>query len=505
MIKTSKFKFIVLLIGASLLVACSQATPSPAEPSTPAATLVSLPTALTLPLTAKTPVPLPAVGDLAPGTYSMAKIPSIADYRRIIFTLPAGWATSDGLVYKHLGQPGEVALSAWVPDQVYADPCQWQGSALSPLDLANHSHDATGAFILAPEDGGLANQALRGPQPRSMTQVTLGGEVALRIDLSVPAELDISTCDKGEFRRWTEWGVADGAYSHNARGQLDTVYMVDLDRKPLVIDALHMPATSEADLTELEAILASMIIDRGGPVETPSPASSEQKVSPTTSLVGLSGAAVVQDALLAPGEYTYFDFDGKGFNVRFTVPAGWTWNGRYLSKGSVIQPNGAGIFFFSKPKQVYVDPCHWTGMKSTLLTNLSIIDFMTTLVNQPMGSATTPIERPAGSLSVPNRWPGMAVELMTQDDLNLADCDGRQYQRWGDEINGRWSYVGPGQRDFVWAVAIGGGGVDYGYSTIVATTQTGFIIDAASWPGTPADVMSEIEAILESIVVGHWG
>jgi D-alanyl-D-alanine carboxypeptidase len=42
MIKTSKFKFKVLLIGASLLVACSQATTSPAEPKTPAATPVEV-------------------------------------------------------------------------------------------------------------------------------------------------------------------------------------------------------------------------------------------------------------------------------------------------------------------------------------------------------------------------------------------------------------------------------------------------------------------------------
>jgi hypothetical protein len=62
---------------------------------------------------------------------------------------------------------------------------------------------------------------------------------ALRIDLSVPATLDISTCDKGEFPSWTLWEVVDGANSHYASGQLDTVY------------------------AELEAILASMIIDRG--------------------------------------------------------------------------------------------------------------------------------------------------------------------------------------------------------------------------------------------------
>jgi hypothetical protein len=51
--------------------------------------------------------------------------------------------------------------------------------------------------------------------------------------------------------------------SHHARGQLDSEFMVDVDRFPLVIDASHMPATSKADLAELEAILASMIIDIG--------------------------------------------------------------------------------------------------------------------------------------------------------------------------------------------------------------------------------------------------
>jgi hypothetical protein len=79
----------------------------------------------------------------------------------------------------------------------------------------------------------------------------------------VPADLDISTCDKGEFRSWTVWEVVDSADSHYAPGQLDAVYMVDVDRRPLVIDASHMPATSPADLAELKAILASMIIDRG--------------------------------------------------------------------------------------------------------------------------------------------------------------------------------------------------------------------------------------------------
>jgi len=224
------------------------------------------------------PIPLPKSGALPPGTYLLPKSdPSCAGgcsvYRWSIFTLPAGWATSNGLFYKHLNQPGEVAFSFWTVDKVYADPCHWQTSALSPLDIADVAYDqATNAFVVPPRFGGLANQYLRGPLPRVLTPVTFkfvdatGASAptdAWRINLSVPTGLDISTCDKGQFRSWTTWHVPGGANSHNAPGQLDAVYMLDLDRRSLVIDASHMPATSEADLAELNGVIASMIIDRG--------------------------------------------------------------------------------------------------------------------------------------------------------------------------------------------------------------------------------------------------
>lgn len=229
------------------------------------------------------PVPLPTAGALAPGTYALANPyrggnPALncdhgcAWYKQITFTLPAGWSISDGLVSKHQGQPGEVAISAWTVDKVYADPCHWQTSAVSPIDInILHGQDPSGALAAAPKQGGLANQALRGSLPRPWTPVALryvdntGASWptnAVRIDLSVPANLDIATCDKGQFRSWTVLQVPDGANSHHVSGQLDTVYEIDLDRGPLVVDASHMPGTSKADLAELQSILASMIIDR---------------------------------------------------------------------------------------------------------------------------------------------------------------------------------------------------------------------------------------------------
>ena len=218
------------------------------------------------------PVPLPSAGALAPGTHLLANpytddnpvrscARGCADYRWIVVTVPVGWATRDGLVSKHLDQANEVAFSVWTPDQVYDDPCHWQGSTLSPLDLVNHTHDASGIVFLGDRAGGLAHQAGLGVS--DLTQLTIGGQLALKVELTVPAQLDLATCDRGEYRSWTEWDVVGGANSHHAPGQIDVVYEVDVDRRPLVIDATHMPGASASDVAELDAILASMFIDRG--------------------------------------------------------------------------------------------------------------------------------------------------------------------------------------------------------------------------------------------------
>ena len=235
---------------------------------------------------------VPTTGSFYPGSYYFANpnadstgncVSACSDYRQVIFTLPFdGWASKNGLVYKHPGQPDEVAFSLWAVRDVYDDPCRWQHSALSRLDITHQTGVVNGAIVLAPYVGGLANQTLRGPIPRAITPVTFmsvwGGTTervtALRIDLSLPAELDISICDKGQFRSWpvayngAEANSAasltdESANSHHVSGQLDSVYMVNVDRWPLVIDASHMPATSPADLMELRTILASIVIDRG--------------------------------------------------------------------------------------------------------------------------------------------------------------------------------------------------------------------------------------------------
>jgi hypothetical protein len=236
-----------------------------------------------------------------------------------------------------------------------------------------------------------------------------------------------------------------------------------------------------------------------------------ETASPTPAPLTGPDRGNVRDGPLDPGMYTYTDVDHQGFNVRFVVPAGWTLSGRYLSKGGAGLPDGAAIFFFGGPVRVYADPCHWAGTQSAPLTDSAAV--VGALAMQLSRSATAPTVRngavpdfnPGSPPTIPGRWPGVAIQLTVPDTITFADCDGGQFRSWALDNDAR-SAQGPGQRDLVWAVDIGGAGVtDDAGVIIVPTPPGGLIIDAATFPGTPASVMSEINAILDSIALGHWG
>ena len=221
--------------------------PSP----TPGATPTSTPTARA---DASADVPeFPGVSDgVAPGTYSWrAGVASPAD---ITFTVPAGWTSRYAIPNKDRGGPGEIAVGNWIIANVYTDPCQWQGALLVPV-VGPTVDDLAAALV-----------AQKGRNASTPTDVTLGGYPAKRIELSIPADLDRATCDEGVIRTWVAPGE-DAAHStpdtenlgmHS--GQLNVVYIVDVNGERLVIDTWHMPGTSAADLAELDAILASMRI-----------------------------------------------------------------------------------------------------------------------------------------------------------------------------------------------------------------------------------------------------
>lgn len=191
--------------------------------------------------------------------------PGASDFQTVEYTLPPGWEIGDVYIGKNLGQPDEVAISFWTPPGVYSDPCR-PTADLSPIDLADHTH-ADGALILMnyPQIG------LTGQHGRAATEARSviiddpsddDGTIALRLELSVPADLDLASCDDGVYAAWPGTHAGDRPNDNHVAGQTDIIYQVDVDLGPLVIDASFRPDSAPEDVEELYAVLASIVMDR---------------------------------------------------------------------------------------------------------------------------------------------------------------------------------------------------------------------------------------------------
>jgi hypothetical protein len=239
---------VVAIVGINLLprsggVGGSGPSPTPSPSPAPTAT----PTAATI-------QEFPGYSDdVAAGTYVWRA--GGAGVEDITFTIPDGWISRFGVPHKDRDGPGEMAVGNWIIANVYADPCQWQGSLLDP---------AVGPTV---DDLATAMVAQKGRDASPPTDVALGGYPGKRIELSLPANLDITTCDQGVVRFWVapgddgaNWFVNEPEARSPRAGQRNVAYILDVNGARQVIDTWHMPDTSAADLAELEAILASMRI-----------------------------------------------------------------------------------------------------------------------------------------------------------------------------------------------------------------------------------------------------
>jgi hypothetical protein len=195
-------------------------------------------------------------GALDPGTYYFDE--GEITPGRFTFAVPAvGWATEEGFVTKNHDRTNEVALSTWIPSHVYADSCHWRGTL---IDVRATIEKLASALV---------NQ--KGRQVSGPTDVMLGGFPAKRIEMTVPAELDLATCDDKFLRSWPDPGADEsGGLAAGGPGSTDVVYIVDVDGHPLAVVARHLAASSAQDQADLEAIVASIQIDHPAANASPS-------------------------------------------------------------------------------------------------------------------------------------------------------------------------------------------------------------------------------------------
>ncbi len=217
-----------LVLSASLLVAACSGAPERERPSTPSSV------------------------DQAPTTID-AQVLGGGDYPGFTVEVPTEWSTFDGhFVVK--GGSGVLGLSVWDVGEVPRNPCHWKGNLYDPGPTVD---DLVAA---------LEAQPMR--HATTPTDVTLGGYHGRYLEWSVPNDMvvtgdaDFEGCDvqpSNGHRDFVSWlGNGFGERYQQVAGQVDMLWVLDVDGQRLVIDATYSPDTTKADRAQLDDIVESL-------------------------------------------------------------------------------------------------------------------------------------------------------------------------------------------------------------------------------------------------------
>ncbi len=136
-----------------------------------------------------------------------------------------------------------MAFMFWAVTEVYRHPCDWFGPTITP-----------GATVadLATTLQGIPTRNASEPEP-----VSVGGFDGLYMQWSVPDDVDFDDCDEGYFESWKGDITGTDRYQQ-APGQVDRLWILDIEGQRLVIDAFYLPGTPEEDRHEIDDIIDSI-------------------------------------------------------------------------------------------------------------------------------------------------------------------------------------------------------------------------------------------------------
>jgi hypothetical protein len=135
---------------------------------------------------------------------------------------------------------------------VYGDPCQW--STTTPETPATTPDEIAAAFA-----------AQASTDATAPVDVTVGGFAGKAITLHVPMSFDrpnatreekFADCDQDQFMFYGTDGDV-GARNAQGPGQVDELWILDVDGAIVIIDAAYSPATPAAVVEELRTIAES--------------------------------------------------------------------------------------------------------------------------------------------------------------------------------------------------------------------------------------------------------
>ena len=194
------------------------------------------------------------IGKLAPGTYA---VPISGTDVTVHVTVPAGWEWGDAhtLFRSDAGPLESHYIGFWSGSvQPHQDPCRWHGAQQLTGKGARAVVDALAAVPM---------NAATNPNERQATSPDAGRIVwpGWEVQTSVPADLDISTCDDGQYRLW---GPEDLNLQQFAPGQRNHDWVIDTPSgKVIAVVVGSFPGTPARTISEIEGIVASMRFSEG--------------------------------------------------------------------------------------------------------------------------------------------------------------------------------------------------------------------------------------------------
>jgi hypothetical protein len=206
----------------------------------------------------------PADRPLQAGTYHVdlnALAAGAAKFPSFLIAVPEGWSTIGGWVVNRPNARDAippVAVQFWDVDEVYGNPCHWQRTRFQPGPTVNDLVEA------------IADIPMRNATKPS--SVTVSGARGQYIEWSVPSDLEVvgdsqfTRCDatpegNHDFVSWTGKGWATDRY-HQDAGQVDQLWILDVNGSRLVIDAFHMPYATAAERAEMRAVVESIVFEQ---------------------------------------------------------------------------------------------------------------------------------------------------------------------------------------------------------------------------------------------------
>ena len=231
---------VALVIGAQVLGPPASSGVGGAPPATPT------PTA--------TPSPTPEPSAARPSASAAAGLPVGSSHVLInedgvhgTVTIPApGWFGDGGtLTTDSVNSPAGAGMITFTGElYVYGDPCKW--STTMPDKPATTVDELV---------AGLTAQASR--DASAPVDITVDGHPGKSITLHVPDDAVFSQCDQGYFGSWGGPAEPTPYRYHQDPGQIDELWILDVDGVLTVIDTAHYVGTPAERVAEIRAIVES--------------------------------------------------------------------------------------------------------------------------------------------------------------------------------------------------------------------------------------------------------